>query len=751
MTAPSLNLFETAIAHYQAGRRTEAEAAYRQILSLNPQHADALHNLGVLFFESGNHALALDLINRAIAVNPGKWEYFSNLGLVLLNMGRNEETIIPYKRSLELHPGNLMVCHNLGSAFQKLGRFEEAIAFYSQALHLDPNSADTWLNCGQAMGARGRTEEAIKAFNKFALLRPDSPVADYHLGMALFQDGQYNQCIDPLFRALTKKPDDPEIHDTLGMALHAVGRVGEAITAHSMALHHKPNVAAYYRNLGKALESYLRFPEAVDVFRRSLALEPENAEYHNNLGCALRSTGQLDEAIACFERTAALLPDSPMGLNNIGNTYKDMGRLDEAIAWFDRALALEPQCAPHHSNRVYLMYFHPGYDAQEILREHRRWNDQHARPLQGPVLPRIARDPNRRLRIGYVSPDFREHVVGQNILPLVQNHDRRKFEVFCYSNVSLPDSMTEKFQAATDHWREIATLSDDKAAELILQDKIDILVDLALHMASNRLLVFARKPAPIQATFGGYPGTTGMETIDYRLSDPHLDPAEFDNHYTEKTLRLADSFWCYDPIAMGVDTDPSVNELPALKNGYITFGSLNNFCKINDGMLELWAKIMIQVENSHLLLITPQGQTRANLAEKFQKLGIDPSRLQLVDRQEPRAYFLLHHQVDISLDTLPYNGHTTNLDSLWMGVPVVTMPGRTVVGRAGLSHLRNLNLKELMAYSREMYVEIAVKLARDLPRLTQLRSTLRDRMRQSPLCDPVRFARNVEAAYLQMS
>ena len=295
--------------------------------------------------------------------------------------------------------------------------------------------------------------------------------------------------------------------------------------------------------------------------------------------------------------------------------------------------------------------------------------------------------------------------------------------------------------------RDTAGLSDESVATLVRDDQVDILVDQTMHMRGNRLLMFARKPAPVQVTWLAYPGTTGLATIDYRLTDPCLDPpGMFDAYYSEQSLRLNDTFWCYKPLTTGLEP----NLLPASGNGYVTFGSLNNFCKVNDSVLNLWSQVLKAVKDSRLLLRTPEGVARQRTLRIFANRGIASNRITFVGRQRRRDYLQTYHHIDIGLDTFPYNGHTTSLDSLWMGVPVVTLVGQTVVGRAGLSQLANLGLPELIAHGEDEFVEIAAKLACDRPRLNLLRSTLRTRLEQSPLMDAPRFARAIESAYRQM-
>ena len=541
-----------------------------------------------------------------------------------------------------------------------------------------------------------------------------------------------------------------DIHQMLqtAAALNVAGRLAEAQTALRQILSRQPDDPAAVHLLGIVAGRLGRTAESVQLLRRAVKLQPNSAQVHNNLGFALRLDGSADQAIAEFNRAIQISPDFVDAHSNLGNALIDMGQFDQGISCHRRAVQLNPADTKEHSNLVFLLHYQPGHDAKTIFEETRRWNEQHAEPLRKFIRPHAnSRDPDRRLRIGYVSPDFREHPVGWNLLPLFRQHDHGQMEIFCYANVVRPDARTDELRRCADVWRSIVGLADSQAADLIRQDKIDILVDLALHTAGNRLAVFARKPAPVQATFAGYPGSTGLDTIDYRLTDPYLDPPGLnDQFYSETSIRLPDSFWCYDPQV----AEPAVNALPAQRNDHVTFGCLNNFCKVNEPVLRLWARVLKAVERSQMMILCPEGSGRQPVLNLLQAEGIGPDRIELVAGRPRSQYLELFHRIDLGLDTFPYNGHTTSLDSYWMGVPVITLVGQTVVGRAGLSQLTNLGLPELIAQTPEQYVQIAVKLAGDLPRLAELRRTLRGRMEKSPLMDAPRFARNVEAAYRQM-
>jgi protein O-GlcNAc transferase len=472
-----------------------------------------------------------------------------------------------------------------------------------------------------------------------------------------------------------------------------------------------------------------------------------SAGAHNSLGNLFKEQGRHEEALTCFRQALRLRPDFVDAFNNLGVALKDQGQISEALNCYRRALHSQPD-PKHHSNLIYTLCYSLEPDALAIAEEAARWNEQHAAPHTKSVpVHGNDRSPDRRLRVGYVSPDFRDHVVGRNVWPLFREHDHSQFEIFCYSHLRKPDNLTRSFQGCADAWRDVADLKDEQLAQHVRNDRVDILIDLAVHTADNRLLVFAQKPSPIQVSFAGYPGTTGLTTIDYRLTDPYLDPpGQHDDWYSEQSLRLPDSFWCYDPLG----NELPVKALPALTQGHLTFGCLNNFCKVNVPVLKLWAQVMQGIERSHLLLLAPEGSHRKQTIEFLAQHGISAERVTFIGFQPRLCYLELYHRIDLGLDTFPYNGHTTSLDALWMGVPVVTLVGATVVGRAGLSQLTNVGLPELVAATPEQFVRVVVELAQDVPRLSRLRAALRERMQASPLMDARRFTRGIEAAYRMM-
>lgn len=633
--------YNLAVQHHQAGRLREAESLYRQILAQQPAHADSLHMLGLLAFQTGHHADGERLITEAIHLNPQSAAYHCDLGAVLATRGELAQAATAFQEATILQPALVEAHDNLGSALQRLGRIQDAIAAFRKAVELRPAYVTALRHLADALQVAGRDQEAVQAYQ--TLLRSSAT--------------------------------DPEDHFNLGNVLEKSGRRDDAIAS----------------------------------YRQALALRPAFAEAQNNLANVLELNGEIDEAAACYRESLRLRPNSAV--------------------W---------------SNLIYALHLQPDDDPEQIREELARWNQTMARPLAGSIsLHSNDPDPDRRLRIGYVSPHLAEHAVGRYLLPLIANHDRARFEVFCYSDVPLADAVTERLRAHADVWRDTLSFPDEQLASLIRSDQIDVLVDLTMHMQGNRMLMVARKPAPVQVTWLGYPGSTGLGTMDYRLTDPYLDPAEADEQlYSEKSVRLPHCYWCYQPQG----DEPAPSELPALKNGFVTFGCLNHFSKINPRVLEMWAKVLA-IPNSRLLVQAPTGHAREKLLDR---LGIDRSHVQFAGRQPRLDYFRLYHLIDVCLDTFPYNGHTTSLDSLWMGVPVVTLAGKTAVSRGGASILSNAGLPDLIANTPDEYVSIATKLAADPARLADLRRTLRQNMQASPLTHGAQFARDVETTYRQM-
>jgi len=633
------------------------------------------------------------------------------------------------------------------------GDLQQADALYRHILSLNPDHVLTLLMLGVLAHQISRNEAAIQLLTRAIQLAPTNPDTHNNLAVALAATGEFDKAIASYYASLSLRPDDPRTLNNLATALRDAGRLPESIAFYSRAISFNPDFAEAHDNLALAYQQLGDLPKALAHFRRATELSPQSPDFHAHLAFALRESGNLDDSIASANHALSLDPNNTAALTTLGSSLKDVGRLDESLAAYRRAADL-PNGAEAYDSYLFALHLHPDYTPKRILDEHKKWATRFSPPLAAShsSLPKDSprsKDPTRPLRIGYVSPDFRHHVVAHNILPLFQIHDRSQFQIYCYSNTPRHDDLTATFRSLST-WRDINHLPDDAVARLIASDDIDILVDLALHTTGNRLGVFALKPAPLQATFAGYPSTTGLQSIDYRLTDPHLDPPDppdkHDYFYTEQSLRLPHTFWCYTPNPQ----DPPVNPLPSLTNNHITFGYLGAFSKINAPILKLWTQVMNSLPNSRLILMSRPGSPRTRTLSHFATHNISPSRIQFVDYQPRSQYLSTYHRIDIVLDTHPYNGHTTNLDALYMGVPVVSLHSPSAVSRAALSQLTNFNLQALSTDNPTQFLHIANSLASDLPSLSTLRSTLRQRMLNSPLTDAHSFTRDIESAYRQM-
>jgi predicted O-linked N-acetylglucosamine transferase (SPINDLY family) len=628
------------------------------------------------------------------------------------------------------------------------GRLAQAADIYRRILAVEPDQPDALHLLGVILHQSGQHAEALDLLRRATTARPRSAVYHNSLGVALKDRGDLQAAAVSYRRAVELEPDYPDAQLNLARVLRALGDLASAAIAYQRAAALAPDVFEIHSSLGDTCSELGRLPEAIASYGRALELKPDAVSVYNNLGNAWQLAGNPDAAAACYRKALTLQPNRVESLTNLGTVLKNQGYLEEAAELYRRVLTLEPTQVAAHSNLLYALTFSADVDPAVLGAESRRWNEIHARPLAAQIRPHPNdRTPDRRLRVGYVSPDFREHPVGRMLLPLLEAHDHREFEIYAYSSVAAPDALTARARAAVDLWRDVFPLNDEQLAALVREDQIDILVDLTMHMAGSRLLVFARRPAPVQVTYLAYCGTTGLEAIDYRLTDPYLDPPGADEScYAEQSIRLPETYWCYRPTI----EPPPVGPLPAAATGCVTFGCLNNFCKVSTSALETWARLLAAVPGARLLVHAHPGSHRQRALAVLAQHGVSPDRLEFIDFMPAVEYFRVYQRIDVALDPFPYGGGTTTCDALWMGVPAVTLAGRTAVGRGGVSILSNIGLPEFIAHDPAEYVRLATDLATDQTRLAQLRAGLRDRLRNSPLTDAPRFARNVEAAYRTM-
>jgi predicted O-linked N-acetylglucosamine transferase (SPINDLY family) len=639
-----------------------------------------------------------------------------NHAMGLHQAGRFADAAGIYQRLLEILPDSHDIRHLQGLALFDLGQPTEGIRLMEDALARNPGAGHYYNNLGSRLIDHGDLARAEELLTQGTTRSPACPATRYNLGNALFRQGKYLPAIASYREALARQPDFAMCDLQLGLALHNAGLRSEALA------HYQAAVTAH----------------------------PDNPALRINHGALLQSECDLDGAAEAFRHAVRLAPQDATPLNNLAVVMKEVGDIGEATRLLRRCVELKPSSLEIHSNLILTLHYDPTAIAADLNSAHEGWNSRHPSPrLPHTNVP----EPGRRLRLGFVSPDLRDHVVGRALLPSFRRFDPDRFELYCYGN-TVEDPVGAEFRARCHGWRELGTKTAAQLAETIAADGVDILIDLALHTSDNRLDVFALKPAPLQISWLGYPESSGVATMDYRLTDAWLEPPSGNQlaHPQEKAALLPDCWTCYEPPT----GYPEVNALPSAAGKPFTFGSFNNNCKINGAVLDAWAQLLLATPGSRLQLLAKQGGHRRRFADEFARRGVDAARILFADYLPASAdlsqgaLLARYHDIDVALDTFPYGGMTTTLDALWMGVPVVSLVGERNLGRAGLSILNNVGLGELAAKDVDAYVETGMRLAQDQVRLAALRASLRERMRSSPLLDAEGYTRKVEQAFRDM-
>lgn len=567
------------------------------------------------------------------------------------------------------------------------------------------------------------------------------------LARIVMEEGQMEEAEKLVRKAIASDASVAPFHRTLGALLRGRKKFDEAIASYQTAMSLKPHPAAAL-NLGELMHNLGRYEEAVQYYRQAVQLDPQNVTAISNITAILTGLGMFDKSRTYCEAILAREPEHPHALNNLAVANKAAGRMDEALALARRAVAAAPDNPQIYSNLLLMMVYAASVTPDELAAVSRGFGEKIANAIPRLSHDHVDRDPHRKLRVGFLSPDFFNHAVNYFFEPLLLARDRAQFEYFAYSNVFREDDVTQRLRTEFDHWRDIQFMDDDEAAATIQADGIDILVDLAGHTANNRLLVFARKPAPVQVTWLGYPATTGMAAMDYRITDAYAEPPGMTERFsTEKLWRLPDIFCCYRPH----EKCPSVIDHPPFDdNGHITFGSFNNFAKVTDETLAAWARIMTGVAGSRLLIeVGSLTEFQSAVEDKLRAAGLDLTRITLIPRAKENQFVLYNH-VDMTLDPFPCCGGTTSMDTLWMGVPFVTLAGPQFVSRMGVTILNNAGLPELVTRTVDEYVDAAIALANDRDRLRALRAGLREKVAGTPLMNQSAFARAMQDAFRAM-
>lgn len=783
---PNENLLDAAIRFHTAGQFAQAEEIYRRILTEDPHNPDAWHLLGVLAHQCGNDESAVEFIQQALSFVPNNPVFWNNLAESCRTGGNNAKAIEFGRHALELQPDFAEAMVTLANALRSAGETGESMALFGKALQIKPDYAEGLLQYGLALYAQNQFKEAASILKKACAAAPESVEARYHLGVALEacerhadalacyekasklnpEVGEvwnrwgklltalkhYEKAVPVLKEAVRCNSEDPDYQYNYGHALQMTQRSEEAMLHFDKAIELGGNTPELHNNQGILLKDQGKYFEAAECFHRALSLKPDMISALNNLGAVCADMGLTSEALECVKLLIEKRPDLPSAHNNLGKLLKDSGRAAEALWAYKRSMDLNESVPEVHHNFLLCTNYIAGRDPRENFYLHRRWGEKMARKHRGRYDgPSRLGNPQGKLRIGYVSADFCRHPVAIFIDAILSHFNRQQFEVVAYSDVKSPDAVTQRLKGFVDLWRDTRDLNHREMAQLVRNDKIDILVDLSGHTAWNRLELFALKPAPVQVSYLGYPATTGLPAIDYRITDHLADPEGKTEHlHTERLVRLPKCAWCY----LEPQDAPEVAALPYSQSGFITFGSFNNLAKLTPTVMELWSRILHRVPGSHLKLkarTLHDPSVRRELIQYFTEKGIEESRLEIGGFSPTVSGHMGEYgRVDIGLDSFPYHGTTTTCEALWMGVPVVTLAGETHVSRVGVSLLNAVGLNELVATTPEEYVETAARLASDSDRLAQLRPEMRSRMLASPLMDKAALAQAMDDAFRQM-
>lgn len=798
---------------HKAGRLAEADRLYGAILAVRPDHFDALHLSGLIKLSQGQLPEALRLIGAAMRSNstPQVW---LNHGIVLNALNRHEEAIASFDQAIKLKSKFAEAHNNRGVVLNTLGRVDEALDSFAKALSITPNYAEAWSNRGNSMLKLKRYEDALKAFDRALVARPGYADALYNRGNAFKDMGKPEEALASFERAIAAEPSLVPCHINRGVLLGELGRNEEALAsydtvlalapgnveatynrghvlerlkryeaaleAYDQAIALRPDLAEAYANRGNVLRELKRFTEALASYDRALELRPDMIEALSNRGMILHELKRIEEALPSYNRALELRPDYIDALNNRGQTLQELKRFEEAQADFERVLAIDPahdhafsgaaSCAINLCDWQRRERFAPQIEALVASGQSAfspfvlfGYSDDPALQMQcarNYITHRIPMPPeplwtgqkwrNDKIRVAYLSADFRTHATAFLMAELFERHDKSRFEIHAISFGTDDNTlMRHRLMSAFDYFHDVRTASDRLVAQVMYDLKIDVAVDLKGYTQDARSEILEYRPCPIQVNYLGYPGSMGSRVIDYIVADPTVAPFAQAPFFSEKIVQLPDSYQVNDTHRVVPPDVPARAQAGLPERGFV-FCSFNNNWKITPPVFDVWMRLLQQVEGSVLWLLGDNDGSMRNLRLEAQKRGVDPARIVFAGRMLPEEHLARHALADLFLDTLPCNAHTTASDALWVGLPLLTCEGGTFAGRVAASLLRAADLPELVTATLADYEALALRLARDPALLGALKRRLTENRLNVPLFKPERFARHIEAAYTTM-
>jgi protein O-GlcNAc transferase len=783
------SILQRGLDYHQQGDLEQAEKCYRAILEVAPVNAEALHLLGVLSIQKQDSPAAIDLISRAIQIFPDQPIYHNNLGNAYRDSGCCEQAVACYQKALQIRPDLVETYVNMGVAYHRLADLERAVTAFQKAITLKPDCAEAYYNLGNTFKEQRLFDKAISYYEQAASLNPMLVEAFYNQANILEKQARFAEAIACLKQCIQFKPDWAEGHSNLGNLSKQLGFLDDAIAHYQKAIHLKPELDEAHNNLGNAFKDQGSFGKAIDCYWKALQIHPENAEAYLNLGITYAEADHIVEAIGCFQKATELNPQFAEAHNYLGVVLAENGRRDEAIECFQKAIAVNPDYAEAYSYLVHQLQHTCNWhlmsrfsEKLDILIRRARdkgqsiiqppficmarnsdpimnltvaqtWSRKIKQPLQNVKLPfsfETRRREKPRLTIGYLSGDFHDHATAHLMVRLFGLHDREKFEVHCYSYGPEDNSRyRNQIRKESDQFIDIREHSHIDAARRIYDEGVDILVDLKGHTKGSRPGILACRPAPIQVHYLGYPGSTGADFIDYLITDRIVTPEGHASYYSEKLVFLPHCYQVNDDQQEIASRNWNRETLGLANKGFV-FSSFNLPYKIDPVMFNCWMRILQQVPNSALWLFGDNDNAVCNLRREAADRGVGPDRLVFAQKMEKAEHLSRLKWADLALDTRVVNGHTTTSDSLWAGVPVITLQGSHFASRVSSSLLKAVGLSELVTYRLEEYENLALQLASRPSELKAVRRKLNINRLKNPLFDTARFVRNIENAYRKM-
>ncbi len=744
--------YQQAVAAYQQQRLKTAEQLCQQALQKQPRHAQALHLLAILCAQTQRLTEAETYAQKAIKAERKRAEYHNTLGNILQQLGEWEAAKQSYQQAVRLSPQLADAQHNLGEMFRKLGELPLAEACFLKAVKLKPDYAEALKALGVLYEQQEQLDKAITYYEKFSKAQPQLAAGHYALGILLRRQQQLETALESFVRATEAQPDDAQAHLQAAEVCQLLGYRERALQ-HFYALAESPLTnQAVYLKLAEFCEASGYLTAAIEFYHRALQLEPEYAPAWLNVGVIYLQEGRLEKAQTCFERASRFVEADNIQIRhaiyvNLASAFQLQGKVDESLAMYEAALTDIPNSPFSHSNRLMNRHYSEHCQRAELF-AYTRFFQQQAATLNVPNHQQ--HNFHTPLRVAYITENFNGHSVAFFMEAILRHHQRQRFEIFAYMHSTAEDTISERFRGYVAHWLNCTHLSDAEIVKRIQADGIDVLVDLMGHSGHNNLVILANKPAPVQITYLGYPDTTGLDAVDYRIADRYTEPEAAQIYSSETLLRMPHSYFCYQPHTQAAELLP-VGDTPALRNGFVTLGSFNNYSKINDFTVGLWAETLQAVPTARMFLKAKSfndPDTRRACLARFVAQGIDAERIEIVAYAESLgAHLQLYQKIDLCLDTHPYHGATTTCEALWMGVPVLSLQGETHVARVGQSLLTTVGLPEWAVESREEFIAKAQAFAADVDYLQNLRQGMRARLQASPLMQGEAFTRDLEALY----